>query len=195
MAVTTLTPSSELEAINAMLAAIGEQPVNSLNDSGLSLVAMARQLIRNASRALQQRGWHWNTEVNYTLALSLPQKFIYLPANTLRADTSSSDIDLDVVQRGDRLYDRIAHSYAFDRSITAELVIFLDFNELPEAARYYITSKAARALAQAFGSQELVSFTMQDEMEAMRSLQEAEGDTADHNILTGSYDVFRSLER
>jgi hypothetical protein len=63
METNALTPMTELEAINDMLSAIGESPVASLDEaSGVADAQIALQLLRRASRWLQKKGWHWNSE-------------------------------------------------------------------------------------------------------------------------------------
>ena len=62
-----LSPTTELEAINTMLSTIGESPVNTVEDTGNVDVVIARQILQTASREVQARGWHFNTEINYTI--------------------------------------------------------------------------------------------------------------------------------
>ena len=71
----------------------------------------------------------------------------------------------------------------------------LDWDELPEVARRYITIKAARVFGdRTLGSTQHHSFTMQDEMRALATLREFETDTADLTIFDHN-DVSTSLER
>jgi hypothetical protein len=76
------------------------------------------------------------------------------------------------------------------------MVVLLPFTELPQAARHYITIKAARIFqSRTVGSDALYQFTTLDERDAMIDLKKAEGITGDYNILTGNPTVFRSLRR
>lgn len=191
----SLSLTTELDAVNTMLATIGESPVSSLEVAGLTDVAIAKQVLTETSRAVQSKGWHFNTEVNYPLARTI-EGYVNVPLNTLRVDTTGYDSDVDVVQRGIRLYDRANHTYVFDRALTADLVLYLAFDELPEAARYYITIRAARVFQRRVLSSETVeSFTQEEEMYALVALSEAEGDTADSNVLSGNYSAAFILER
>ena len=104
--------------------------------------------------------------------------------------------DIDVAIRGNRLYDRKNKTYQFEQSIKADLTILLEFNELPQAARHYITIRAARVFQQrVIGSDTLGSFTEKDEARALRSMRRYESKTADYNILTGNYSVMRTIDR
>lgn len=190
----SLTQTSTLEAVNQMLFAIGEAPVNAVEDTGLVDTSVALRTLQNVSREVQKDGWHWNTEEGYVLATS-DEGFLWLPPNTLKVDTTGVDAGLDLVQRGNRLYDRVNHTYVFTKSVTVDMVVLLDFEECPEAARNYITLKAARRFQQNMvGSVELSGFQQQDELRALVALQNAEAESADYNMMNNS-DVARVLAR
>jgi hypothetical protein len=194
MAALSLTPTTELEAVNVLLEAIGEAPVNSLVDTGLPEVTRARRFLHNASRAMQLKGWGWNTEAFLPLTRDVNNN-IPLPLSTLKVDTVGEDESIAVVQRAGKLYDPVNHTFEFERDLKVELVGFLSFEDLPEAARYYITCRAARQFAASIGSQTLVQFTARDEQDAWFALLQEEAESSDFNILTGSVDVIRVLDR
>jgi hypothetical protein len=102
----------------------------------------------------------------------------------MKVDTVGSDESLDLVQRGRRLYDRDNHTYTFTKSVTVEMVMLLDFEEIPESARNYITLRAARRFQQnTVGSTELAGFQQVDEARALVNLQNAEAETQDFALL------------
>ncbi|WP_313196205.1 hypothetical protein [Shinella zoogloeoides] len=184
------TPTTVLEAVNQIIATIGEPPVNSVEDNGVIDAVMALQALSAVNRAVQLRGWHWNTEENYPIAASYPEGELRLPKNTLRVDTSGADAGLDLVVRGQRLYDRKNHTFEIGKSVSVNIVLLLPFEELPEAARTYITIKAARRFTEGqIGSELLSNFTLRDEQMALFALEDAEGETADYNILNNSFIV------
>ena len=191
-----LSPTSELEAVNQMLAIIGESPVNSLENSGVTDANVAHALLSYCSREAQIVGWHWNTEKNFPLTPN-QEGNLMLPFNTLKVDTSGNSAGLDLVQRGNRLYDRVNHTFQFKNGVvTVELVLCLPFDQMPEAARAYVTIRAARQFQErVMGSATTQSFNAQDEYRAMAVLRDAEAETADHNILTGNWSVARVLAR
>lgn len=188
------TPTTVLEAVNQIIATIGEPPVNSVEDNGVIDAVMALQALSAVNRAVQLKGWHWNTEENYPIAATYPEGELRLPKNTLKVDTTGADADLDLVQRGQRLYDRRNHTFLIGKSVKVEIVFLLPFEELPEAARTYITIKAARRFNEGqIGSELLSQFSLRDEQMALFALEDAEGETADHNILNNEFVMEVSL--
>lgn len=185
---------TELEAVNLMLSVIGEAPVNTLTVSGLSDVAIARNILSETSRAVQERGWHFNTEDDYTLAAESDGS-IPVPSNVLRIDPMRNE-NLDLVQRGNRMYDREKHTFSIGRSVKFAVTFGLPFDQLPQAARHYIAVKAARSFQKrTLGSQLIEAFTQDDEMNALLAMKDQETDTGDFNLLTGSWDTLQILER
>jgi hypothetical protein len=190
-----LVPTTELDAVNTMLSTIGEAPTNSLQGGSVD-VGTARNILTSVSREVQSLGWHFNTEKDFRLLPDADTRQINLPANTLRVDTVGQDLLTDVVQRGTKLYDRLRHTYLFDAAITTDIVVFLAFDELPEAARRYITIRAARIFQESMvGSETLSAFTRRDEAIALAALKKAEAKTGDFNMLRGSRSVSRILDR
>ena len=188
-----LSPTTELEAINTMLSTIGESPVNAVEDTGNVDVVIARQILQSVSREVQARGWHFNTEKNYTITPD-SAGYLVLPNTVLKVDTVYPDCSKDVVVRGSRLYDREKHTYVFTDAVKVDMTILLAFDELPEVARNYVTIRASRIFQErVVGSDTLHAFNSQDEARAMVSLMEYEADTADLNILSGNYSVYRIL--
>lgn len=193
---TQYLPTSQLDAVNIMLSTLGEAPVNDINASGLSDVATAKTLLHNVSRAVQTEGWHFNTEVDYDLTPEAVTGYLLLPSNQLRVDTTKQYQDTDVAVRGDKLYNRKKHTFVFTEKVQVEMVVFLPFEDMPEAARNYITIKAARIYqTNVLGSELLEKFTADDELAAMILLKDAEGFTADYNMLSDSYSVASILTR
>lgn len=183
---------TELEAVNTILECIGEQPTSTLEVSGISEVSLARQLLHNVSRAVQSEGFTFNSEEDYPLAPDV-EGFIYIPDNVIKID--AHDRNLDIVQRGNRLYDKTNHTFKFNKTIKCDVVFFLPFEEIPQAAREYITIKAARQFQTRYlGSENLYSLSIQDELEARHRLIDAEVDVGDYSIFD-NYSVTRVLRR
>jgi hypothetical protein len=192
-----LAPLTELEAINIMLSTIGEAPISSLSaDQSTVDVAIAQAVLREVSIQVQQEGWQFNTEINWLMTPIQGSNEIQIPANCIQIDTTEPDRDIDVAMRGQRLYDRINHTYEFTKAIRVSMVLLLDFLDLPQAARFYINVRAARVFQQrVVGSELLGSFTARDEALARASLKKLDSNNADYNILTGSWSVARILTR
>lgn len=192
-----LTPTTTLEAVNAMLATIGESPVTTVESADpLPVdVEMALNALRFVNREVQARGWHFNTEADYPLPRD-GDNYVPIPTNALRVDTADEFSKYDVVVRGLRLYDREEHTFVFPEDLKATIVFVLPFEELPEPARNYITIRAGRRFqAGQVGSQILSALTVQDETDARALLLDEEGDSADYNVLTGTFDMFEATQR
>lgn len=171
----TETPTTELEAINSMLANIGTSPVNTLSGALRVDVSNARKILSKHSRQVQSEGWVWNTEHCYPLPRNEDDE-IQLPQNLISVVvTRGSAPDLSVIQRGMRLYDRKNHTFSFTEDKQATIVFALPFDEIPEHARLYIFLRAARKFQETtIGSNTLSSFDRADEARARADMLRAE---------------------
>lgn len=191
-----LSLTTELEAVNIMLGTIGESPVNSLASAESTVdVATARQILRETLMAVLARGWQFNTELSWSLSPNTSGE-LQIPGNCLQIDSTGVSKWVDVVQRGGRLYDRVNHTYVFGGPLVVDMIILLEFTEIPQAARQYIAVRASRVFqARMLGSELLGGFTAHDEREALAALKKLDSNNADYNYLTGSYSVNRILNR
>jgi len=189
----TYTPITELQAVNVMLSVIGEQPVNTFEGTTYSEALLARTALHTVSRAVQTEGLACNTEEDYTLNPTVDGYYL-VPSNAL--DINPSQRGLDVVWRGTKLYDRENHTDVFTTSsMDVDIIFFLPFESLPEAARYYITIKAARRFAEdTIGSVDIANFTENDEMEAQLALMRVEAKSDDRTLLDNP-DIYRVVRR
>lgn len=189
---TTTALTSELEAINTLLDAIGESPINSLEVTGVVDVSTAKAKLDEVSRTVQTVGWHFNTETDYPLTKNQDGQIVLSP-NILKVSVPA---DKNVVQRGTKLYDKTKHTYSFTKSLTGTVVVLLPWEELPQAARHYIMIQAARVFqAHTLGSDTQFKFGELEERDALKSLSEAEGETGDHNMFSGSSSALAVLSR
>ena len=134
--------TTKLEAVNELLDAIGEDPVSSLS-SGLDDAEAAERILDRISKRVQKTGWHCNTDEELTLVRDLDGN-ISVPQNTLKIDTVGLSRCINVVMKGDRLYDVKNKTFTFDQSLICRVVYELDFEELTSALQDYITAIAAR---------------------------------------------------
>ena len=84
----TLATTTKLEAVNSMLTAIGETPVNTITNATTTDVSIALQVLDNVSREVQQQGWYFNTDLNYKFSPNNSNE-IPLATNILRLDTTN----------------------------------------------------------------------------------------------------------
>lgn len=186
--------TSELEALNTLLEAIGETRVNTLDATGVADVASAKATLDEVSRDVQTRGWHFNTEDDYPLPKDASNQVI-LAGNILKVAVQGSS-GLSVTQRGSKLYDKTNHRYTFESDQRGAVVFCLPWDELPQAARHFIMIRASRIFqARALGSDTQFRFSQEEEQDAEWALQESEGETGSYNFLTGSSSVASITER
>lgn len=189
----SLIPLTELEAVNLMLETIGEAPVSTLVDVGIQEVAIASSILHNTSRNVQSLGHTFNNETNYPLLVDSNNE-ITLPSNTLRVKPMDN---LNIIQRGNRLYDKTNHSYTFDTidQLLVDITFFLPFEELPQAVRQYVYVAASRDFQKkVLGSDTITSFTQEDEARAMAAFMDEEADVGNWSIFS-SYDTARPILR
>lgn len=181
---TPITPTTELEAINRMLAVIGESPVNSSQVSGNLDANDAQTLLRSVSRELQTRGWPWNREEDYELVLD-SNGFIPLPTNLLKLEIVEHNTGgAEPTVRGSRLYDPKNHTYVFTQSVRAHLTVGLGFDELPEPVRQYVYTLAGHLFqTEKVGAPTIGQFTADRVKQAKTSLLTDEAETAQYNVL------------
>lgn len=182
----------KLEAVNICLSSMGEPTVNSINGAAVD-AQMASDLIDETTTSVQSIGWHWNKQ-KMTLTPSATTKNIELPENFLRVD--AVDHNIDVVRRGNRLFNVTDRSFSFDSSVEVEIVVRLNFNELPYPAAYYIAMRSARLLQQRLlGNDMLYKFNVQDEQQAWTALLQDEIEISDLNMLRDSWSTQSIIQR
>lgn len=136
---------TKLMAVNRILRAGGEHPVNTLaSTSGDSL--MAESLLDEVNYEVQSVGMVCNTEVQELTPNSSGN--IQLPDNILHIEVLDSEDNTKMyVQRGTSpilLYNVTDQSYTFTENVTARLVLGIPFEELPFATQMYIADETAQ---------------------------------------------------
>jgi len=187
--------TSKLDAINSMLFGIGEAPVNTMN-SGLQEAEIAAITLDTVSREVQSAGWAFNTDLRYSLSPNSVDH-ISVPSNCIHLDTRAltRDYDSDIVMRNQKLYDRTKNTFEFTGAVVVDMIVLLEFEELPEIARRYITLRAGRKFQEnILGSGEMTKLQIKDEQLALFALKEAESQLADFNVFD-NYDTYRAIDR
>lgn len=177
-----MRPTTELQAVNVMLEAISQTPVASLSAEDTNTDAeTALKRLYETNREVQKDGWHVNQEFNRVLDPDSGGN-VLLPLNTLKVRrvyfAGTGGDDLDLVQRGQKLYDRMGKGFNVGLSVTVDLTVLLEFTDLPEDLRWYITVRAARRFVTGkMASGNAYQFTKADETEAFVRAQQADAET------------------
>lgn len=133
----------KLDLLNAMLAAIGSSGISSTTGRHPGLIRSEPILDRH-NRSLQARGHWFNTDWGLTILPETDGRFS-LPQGTIKADTTIKS--KPYVRRGQYLYDPRGHTFEIaEDSIDVDVVIQLEYEDLPEAALDLIRAKAVLEL-------------------------------------------------
>ena len=191
MAVIPYGVSTELDAVNSILMSVGETPVNTLTVQSPE-VAIAQKTLRQVCREIQAEGWSYNTENQYPINLDTNNQCI-IPNNVLQLDLNIFEHgkDYDIVRRSDngvmKVYDKKNHSFTFENcsKLYFDIVWMLDFEDLPQAFKDYITTRASRiASNRMVNSQPSAKLLESDEAAARALAVEYEMKQSDHNIFS-----------
>ena len=194
-----LGKTTKLEAVNTMLGFIGEAPINSLDDNtGVGDAPVAEKVLDEINREVQSQGWHFNTEFDVEFTPNSDKEIIFSD-NIIRADLDRSRYpNTDVTLRGSKLYNRSKNTFEFDDEVKGELVRILEWEEIPEIARRYITLRAARIHQdRQVGADSLTQVGVREELFALSALREYDSETADTTIFDAylTADTVRSYRR
>lgn len=190
----SLTPTTLLGAVNELLTAIGTVPVNTLDAPGSSDVAIAKDTVESISREAQSKGWWFNTDYARSFSPASNSQ-ITVPGNilTIRPSKGTTTVPAETRQfvlRDGKLFNVLTNSFNFTGTVRADVAVQLDFGDLPESARRFITVRAARVFqTKVLGDDQLGVFTAQHEMEAWQILQE------DHAASTPNSDMYMQRVR
>jgi hypothetical protein len=165
-----------------MLGAIGEMPVNDLDeDSDVSEASIARGILHEVSREIQDQGLECNTESDYPMVIDT-NGYVYLSENILHLDPT--DRTMKVVQRGNRLYDKENHTFIFTKSVDCEVTWFFAYEDLPQHVQSYIKEVAIRRfVGRVLGDQGLKSLSDDDLVQAKAQFMRGETATDDRTLL------------
>lgn len=146
MSFPTTDAQGELQAVNQILASVGQAPVTTLEQTNPD-VAIAYNTLQQVSREVQAEGWTFNKEYHYPLKPNTDQEF-KIPDNMLQMDLCMDELynrDKDPIRRDGKLYDRNSHSFKWEEDKTHyfDIIWFFEWSDLPPTIRDYITSRAA----------------------------------------------------
>ena len=192
-----MTVTSKLDSVNIIISNIGQAPVTAL-DTGNPLTETAELVLNEISRTVQAAGWYFNTEYSYPLTPDINNE-VLIPTNVLSMDFTPYS-DINVVQRGGKLYNRTDHTYKFTGQLELDIVWLEDFEDIPEAFVDYITIRAANVFAgRTVGSTEAVRFGQQEEALARAGAIEYDTQQGDYSMFsnrnnTTTYRAFRPVQ-
>jgi len=191
----TTVPVNELEAVNMLLAAVGEAAVSSLETATTVDVTQAKNLLSNINREVQQKGWHFNTEWDVVLSLDSDSR-IPLGTTVLSIYSPTKMTTIRGREGSPFLYDLDNNTFTWTSSINdAVTITLLDFEDIPQTARQYITTKAARIFQEEIiGQVSAETVNRQEETEAYADLLDDEGERSGFNVGYGTRDMYNTTK-
>lgn len=208
----TIIPTTELDAVNILLAAVDEAPVSAVDAATDQDVVVAVDTLRATLAEVLTRGWRFNTDFEYRIVKNVADDKFDVPSDLLKFNitqrydqigyvgekeddgTFSTDPDaIDLVQRDDsgtlRFYDRIRNKFDYGDStdrpqIFIDAVWSSDFNALPETARKYVVAYATRKFVEnKLGEAGVSKDLRDDEGKAFIMLMQDQGDDQRHSLM------------
>jgi hypothetical protein len=181
-----VSATTKLQAVNTMLSCIGEAPVAALPSTRPDAV-IAETILDEVTREILSYGWHFNTEI--ITATPDVNDEILVDATWAKVDLEDSSYyraDYNIVVRDGKLYNTVTNSDTFTSSMQLEVVLFQEYEKIPETARRYIMIRAGRIFQdRVAGAPNLHAFQMQDEIMALASLRDQEATDSDYTIFNG----------
>ena len=179
---------TKLDAVNILISNIGQAPTTTLQTTNPQ-VNLAELVLDEVSNKVQIEGWVFNTERDYPFTPDAVTGEIAIPDNVLRIDQPWGT-DYNVVIRNGKLYDRNEHTFVWDKQQCLNVTWLFDFEDLPEAAKEYITIRAANLFAmRATGSTEIAKYSQNEESIARAALMNYECQQGDYNVFSDGADV------
>lgn len=138
---------TRLDAVNIMLAQIGEAPVNILGPSAKPTAQKAEARLAEENIRIQSMPYNSFRQVVLELEPSPSTGRITLPSNILSwhpVDTSQWD---SLTESDGQLFDSEKGTSVFIAPVKVEATLGRPFESLPQVARWYITCEAAISFA------------------------------------------------
>lgn len=187
---------TELDAINTMLAVIGEAPISQFADIQANEItdsALAQRTLSEVNTQVQNEGWTWNTNYEVEIQPDLILEYV-LPSNALQTTFSPNRYaEKPYVARGKKIFDRNAQTYKIASNenpqpiVVDTMVVKLDWDDLPYAAQQYISIRGARIYSDRFTNSNVIfTYTAADEEYARAQLMRVEESTLYNNLLWGN---------
>lgn len=185
---------SELDAINSLLAIIGEAPIDQVSDATVNEISdscLAKRTLDEVGRDVQAEGWDWNTDRDVPI-ISDSKGHYLLRDSTLDIRFSPNRYpQRQFVKRGLRLYDRDKQTFEIGISnvpiVVDEITYLLSWEEMPHTAQQYIVIRAGRIFSNRYiNSNAIYTYTVQDEEYARAMLIRGEERSSQHNLLWGN---------
>ena len=207
---TTIDIDTELSAVNAILGAIGQSPISTL-DYDNPEIAFIYNLLTEANLDVQFEGWHFNKENHIKLTGKDSDNKFVISSSYIRIDGDDGwDRTRDFARRKDsdnvwKLYDKVNHTFEYpdDDYFFVNVVQLHKFEDVPAPFQRYIIYKASgRAAVQLVGNPQLQKMLSTFELQSRATCMEYECNQGDHTFFGWpddsayqSYQPYNALRR
>ena len=184
------------KAVNQALRYLAIAPVSSFTTSDTGYNAL--KVVTEIDNLIQAEGWHYNTEKGITLSPDGSGNIT--PANATTYPVLGFDADKyedhkhNIVLRGNLLYNVIKQTDVFTTKVKGDLLLKIDWQELPPIFQRYIVIRSAKELAGILGKPEYMQPLAIEESRARMEAIQYDSENADYNMFD-TYDVARVLDR
>lgn len=176
---------TKLDAVNSILAVIGEMPVTTLEGTLNADAVLASRMLDDVVRDVLVEGWYFNTDHNMELTPDVNGN-VELADTVINVDVDPRySIDVDVVQRGKKLYDKKNHTYTFTKPLKGvSMTYHIDFDELPASAKQYALGLAkVKYQSNVLGDATLHQMLLQDLQKVRTAFVAEDIRQSDRNLL------------
>ena len=205
MADSTTAGLTELQAVNRMLAGIGQSPITQAGLTSVANpdVAIASETLYEVSRQIQSEGWAFNKEDNVILSPNTSGK-IAIAADIMQIDVSDfnyrgrptrsnyyqtntsgamTNANMDLIVKNGFLYDKRNKTDIFQQPVQCTVIYYRTFVNCPPAIQYYIVDAATAKLCQRIiGDPTMYQMLQQRTMEARTYALQYETEQGDYSF-------------
>ena len=161
---------TKLDAINALLLTIKEQPVASEEDITYSEAYQAREQLQQTLIEVLSERWTFNTQQTNLSPEAVNNK-VPLPINTLEARSYYADKTYSALNGF--LYHNDENTFEFSGAQTVLLTLYWEFDDLPLPLRFLITRMASKAFEKRMRGSDSVNSWLDEEITRARARCEA----------------------
>lgn len=190
----TIYDDAVLDAVNEILAAIGESPVSTLEGNANTDVMSALRILNKHNRREQSLGWTFNTTEDEQLTPDMFSQLIPWQPTFLRVLPVSGGSPY--TNRGGYVYDRTNKTDRFSGPVSVQLVELAGYDEMPEVFRAYVVAKAAKDFnISFFGAPEVDTVLSNELIDLKQALMEYEIDFGGFNAFNSDPFISQAVQR
>ena len=177
-----ISNSVNIDAVNRVLSAIGDAPVNSIEDPTNVNVINAISIVEKCSRREQSKGWSFNMNENYKLNIDVNTQKISWSATFLRLVSKNGKV---LTRRDNHVYNFTDQTFTFPgKNIIVEVILEVPLEDCPEPMINYIVATASSEFQKKYLNDPNLSESLSiEERQAWVDLQDYELEVNKFNAL------------